>query len=255
MAGRRGYDDPCGIARALDVVGDRWALLVVRELVFGPKRFGDLTRGLPGMSPNVLSQRLRELEQAGIVRWRRLGPPVGTGVYELTTRGQELEDVLLALARWGSREPLPAGGDLSVDALVLALKTTFDPAAAGDLDARYELAFGDDRFHAEIVSGRFWIARGPAGRADALLDVSAPVLRDVMFAGRPIADAVESGDLRLTGDVRAAERLVACFPRPATPSTTPPPTTPRVTPQATLAATPPMTPPENLPAAPPASAG
>src|ERR1700754_799231 len=121
----RKYDDPCGIARGLDAVGERWALLVVRELLFGPKRFTDLHNGLPTASQNVLSQRLRELEQAGGVRRRRLGPPAATWVYELTERGRDLEPVLFQLARWGSRGPLTSGNELSVDALMFALKTSF----------------------------------------------------------------------------------------------------------------------------------
>src|SRR6266702_797200 len=96
---RRSYGDSCGVARALDVVGERWALLVVRELLFGPKRYADLSRGLPGMSQNVLSQRLRELEQEGIMRRRKLGPPASIRVYELTERGQDLEPVLCAYTR------------------------------------------------------------------------------------------------------------------------------------------------------------
>src|SRR3981081_3601576 len=126
MPARRTYDDPCGVARTLDVVGERWALLVIRELLFGPKRFADLSRGLPNMSQNVLSQRLRELEHAGIVRHYRLGPPASTRVDELTDSGDQLEPVLLAMARWGSRQPLESAAELSVAALVLALKTTFD---------------------------------------------------------------------------------------------------------------------------------
>ena len=100
---RRSYDDPCGIARALDLVGERWALLVVRELLLGPKRYTDLARGLPGSSPTVLSQRLRDLEAAGLVDHAPAGPPVGGHLYALTPRGRDLEDVLLALGRWGSR--------------------------------------------------------------------------------------------------------------------------------------------------------
>jgi DNA-binding HxlR family transcriptional regulator len=109
MGSRRTYGDRCGIARALDVVGERWALLVVRELLLGPKRFTDLRAGLPGLSPDVLSQRLRELEQAGLVRRRKLAPPAGSRVYELTERGLAIEPILLELGRWGSQIPLPEG--------------------------------------------------------------------------------------------------------------------------------------------------
>ena len=107
MAKKRTYGDRCGIARALDVVGERWALLVVRELLLGPKRFTDLRAGLPGLSPDVLSQRLRELEQAGLVRRRKLAPPAGSRVYELTERGLALEPILLELGRWGSQRRSP----------------------------------------------------------------------------------------------------------------------------------------------------
>lgn len=215
MQSRRSYDDPCGVARALDVVGERWALLVVRELLLGPKRFSALSGGLPGMSQNVLSQRLRELQDAGIVRRRTFGPPASSQGYELTERGRELEPVLLALARWGSRIPVGSAAELSIDALVLALQTTFDSDAAGALRARLELRIGDDCFRAEIGSGRFHISRGSAGDADAILAADATTFRALVFGGRTIADAVGSGDLRLDGDRRVAAQFAGCFPRPA----------------------------------------
>lgn len=219
--GRRTYDDPCGVARALDLVGERWALLVVRELLLGPKRFADLSRGMPGMSQNVLSQRLRELEQTGIARRRKLGPPTSTSVYELTERGYALEPVLLALGEWGSRAPLDSTAELSLDALILALKTTFDPRAAAGLHARYELRLGDDRFHAEVEDGRFHIARGGAHQPDATFETDGATLRAVVFGGRSIAAAVRSGELHLEGDRELAERFAVCFPRPSTTHITP----------------------------------
>src|SRR3954453_9039810 len=131
MAEKRSYGDSCGIARALDLVGERWALLVVRELVLGPKRFTDLREGLVHLSPDVLSQRLRELESAGIVRRRKLPPPAAARVYELTEWGRGVGPVLVALGRWGSRSSLPPEPPaLGVDAVAVALKTMFDPAAA-----------------------------------------------------------------------------------------------------------------------------
>src|SRR5215213_11249135 len=105
MATTRTYGDGCAIARALDLVGDRWALLVVRELLLGPKRYTDLRRGLPNASPNVLAQRLGELERAGVLRRRKLPPPAGSRVYELTEWGMELEPVVVSLGRWGARSP------------------------------------------------------------------------------------------------------------------------------------------------------
>src|ERR687895_1821390 len=117
---RRTYDDACAAAHALDLVGERWALMVVRELVLGPKRFTDLRTGLPQASPNVLAQRLKELEEVGVVRKRRLPPPAASQVYELTDWGRELESVLIALGRWGARAPLdPECVGMSVDSHVV----------------------------------------------------------------------------------------------------------------------------------------
>src|SRR3954454_6843957 len=135
MGSKGSYGDRCCRARALDVVGERWAFLVVRELLLGPKRFTDLRAGLPHLGPDMLSQRLRDLEAAGLVRRGTLSAAAGTRVYELTPRGQELEPVVLALGAWGSRAPFPDGdARLGVDSAVLALKTLFDPGAAGSRD-------------------------------------------------------------------------------------------------------------------------
>jgi len=208
----RKYDDPCGIARGLNAVGERWALLLVRELVFGPKRFTDLHHGLPTASQNVLSQRLRELEESGVVRRRRLGPPTATWVYELTAWGRDLEPALFHLARWGSRGPLASGNELSADALMFALKTSFAPETAED--GTYEIRLGDDRFRAEITDGRLDLTRGTAERPDAVLDTDAGTLRSLVFGGRDLAGAIEDGALKVEGDERAAARFVAIFPRP-----------------------------------------
>lgn len=213
-AARYSYDDPCGVARALDAVGERWALLVVRELLLGPKRFTDLATGLPGVSQNVLSQRLRELEESGVVHRHRLGPPAGARVYELTDRGVALEPVVLALGRWGSRAPLTSTAPLGVDALVVALRTMFDPTIADDLQASYALDLRTDRFHAEIDPGRFRIARGDPPDPDARLGADAGTLRALVFGGGDIDEAMDRGDLVLAGDRAAAQRFLRCFPRP-----------------------------------------
>src|SRR3954449_819383 len=144
MPAKRTYGDRCGIARALDLVGERWALLVVRELLLGPKRFTDLRAGLPHVSPNVLSQRLRELEEAGIVRRRKLPPPAGVSVYELTEWGEELEPIVTRLGAWGARSPFPPDTEeIGADSIVLALRSLFDPEAAGSMVATYELRLGE----------------------------------------------------------------------------------------------------------------
>src|SRR4051794_15684524 len=122
---QRSYEDACGAALAMDAIGERWALLIVRELIFGPKRFRDLRAGLPKASQNVLSQRLRELEASGIVRHLQSGPPVSAPVYELTDRGRQLEPILLALSRWGAHEEAPSDTPMSTDAFMLLLKALY----------------------------------------------------------------------------------------------------------------------------------
>src|SRR4051794_24117481 len=147
MTGKRTYGDGCGIAHGLDLIGERWALLVVRELLLGPKRFTDLRDGLPNASPNVLSQRVRELEQAGIVARRKLPPPAASSVYELTRWGRELKPIALSLGTWALRSPsFPSDAPVGTDSVILALATFFDPAAAGDLSAGYELRLGEQVF-------------------------------------------------------------------------------------------------------------
>jgi DNA-binding HxlR family transcriptional regulator len=212
----RTYGDRCGVARALDAVGERWALLVVRELLLGPKRFTDLHRGLGAVSQNVLSQRLRELERTGIVRRRRLGPPAGSAVYELTEQGAELETVLIALGRWGRHRPVTTEAPLSVDALMLALRTTFDPDAAGDLEASVDVRLGDDRFEVAVADGVFSVARQSAEGADATVETDVQTIRDLAFGGARVEDVTASGALRLEGDGAAFGRLIEAFSAPAT---------------------------------------
>ena len=161
MARTRTIEDGCGIAHSQELLGQRWALLVIRELLLGPKRFTDLRAGIPDISPNVLGQRLRELEGSGIVRRRKLPPPAATQVYELTEWGRQLEPAVLALGRWASHSAsFPLGAPMGPDSLVLALKTTFDPAKADGLDASFELVLGDVPFNI-AVKGEL---RGGAGR-------------------------------------------------------------------------------------------
>ena len=185
MAGLRSYQDPCGIARALDVVGERWALLIVRELVFGPKRFTDLREGLGGASRNVLAQRLRELEDGGVVRRSRTGAPT----YELTDRGQELHPILLQLGRWGAKSTVRPAGRLSVDALMVALESTFSPRAAGNLNMTCELRLGEARFTVAVHEGTISIARGAGRQPDVIIEGEANTLRAVVFGDRRLGDA------------------------------------------------------------------
>jgi DNA-binding HxlR family transcriptional regulator len=200
----RTYGDRCGIARALDAVGERWALLVVRELMLGPKRFTDLRAGLPHIGPDVLSQRLRDLEAAGVVERGTLPPPAASQVYELTARGRELEPVILGLGRWGSGLPFPDGdAELGPDAAMLALKTMFAPPER--LTATYDVRLGDDRYDVRVDGDRLDIRRGVPDRADATITTEPCTLAAVLWHGRPTAD------LRVEGDRAAVTRFLDLF--------------------------------------------
>ena len=199
----------------MDLVGERWALLVVRELLLGPKRFTDLRAGLPHASPNVLSERLRGLEAAGIVRRRRLPPPAASKIYELTAWGEELEPVIIRLGRWGARSPSkPADAPLGVDSLILSLRTMFDGGAAGDLEATYELIMGEDRFAVEVSDGDFEVERGSAERPDAIVEADSNTLAGLIYGGLSLSEALRSGEVKIEGDEEAVERFLELFPLP-----------------------------------------
>jgi DNA-binding HxlR family transcriptional regulator len=215
MVTMRTYGDGCGIAHALDLIGERWALLVVRELLLGPKRFTDLRDGLPKASPNVLSQRLRELEQAGIVQRRKLPPPAGAWIYELTDWGRDLKPIVISLGTWALRsQSFPEDAPVGTDSIILALGTFFDPEAAGDLTARYEIRLGEQAFTIRIADGAIDVARGPADDADAVVESDATTLSALIWQGRDLADALAAGDVTVEGDERAVTRFLTLFPRP-----------------------------------------
>ncbi|WP_344616824.1 winged helix-turn-helix transcriptional regulator [Dactylosporangium salmoneum] len=211
----RTYDDPCGLARALSLVGERWAMLVIRELLLGPKRFSQLRKGLPGASQSMLTGRLVELEEHGLLRRRYLGPPANAWVYELTDQARELEPAVVALARWGSRTPRPTGSaELSVDALALAMRTTFDHAAAGALRTRFGLVLDGDELSVAIEDGAITIARGPAAAPEVTFETTAATWRELIFAGGSLSAAERSDRIAVRGNRALAGRLVALFPRP-----------------------------------------
>jgi DNA-binding HxlR family transcriptional regulator len=215
MATRRTYGDGCAIAHGLDLVGERWALLVVRELLLGPKRFTDLKKGLPNASPNVISERLRELERAGVVERDKLPPPAGSRVYKLTDWGRGLEDTVVSLGRWAARSPSqPREGPIGADSLALALRARFDPGAAKGLRARYELRLGEDRFRVEVSDDQLELARGGVDHPDATIDSDPGTLAAVLWNERPLGDAQRAGDIKVDGDQAAVERLVRLFPLP-----------------------------------------
>lgn len=215
MTLRRTYEDACAAAHGLDLVGERWALLVVRELILGPKRFTGLRAGLPGISPNVLTQRLEELEEAGVLRRRKLPPPAAAWVYELTPWGRELEPVIVALGRWAARSTKRLqDAPISVDALALSFRTMFDGSLAEDRDATIELRIREERFTARLRDGAMELTRGEAPDAGARLEADPATLAEVVYGGRKFAEAVKAGDLKVEGDKALAKRFVGLFPLP-----------------------------------------
>ncbi|HEX2764260.1 MAG TPA: winged helix-turn-helix transcriptional regulator [Allosphingosinicella sp.] len=212
---KRRYDDACGTAHALDLIGERWALLVMRELMLGPKRFGDLRSDLPGISANVLTQRLEGLEAAGLIVRRRLPPPASAQVYELTPWGHEAEPIVQSLGRWAARSPahdptLP----ISATSLMLSFRTMFDAGRAGDFRARIGFRLGAETFLAHIENGRLHVARGATEGVDVLFAGSPLGVAAAVYGGQPLAALEEAGMLRVEGDPSVAVRFASLFPLP-----------------------------------------
>jgi DNA-binding HxlR family transcriptional regulator len=207
MPTRRSYKDRCPIARALDAVGERWALLVVRELLFGPQRFSDLRRALPGASTNMLTDRLRELESKGIVRRRELPPPAASSVYELTGRGRELEPVLGALGVWGAAEPAPDEGSLSAAAVLMFLRDSLrgDAAVA---PVTVELQLGDRIWTLVAGNGAARIEPGATETATAAIRTDPETLNALVLEPRGLAAALAGAGAEAQGDLEALRLLL-----------------------------------------------
>jgi DNA-binding HxlR family transcriptional regulator len=203
------YGQYCGVARALELVGERWALLIVRDLLVGPKRYTDLRAGLPKIPTNVLATRLKELEQAGLVERRILPRPSGAIVYELTAYGADLEDVVLALGRWGARSlgELRPDDIITPDILVMALRSTFQPSR---LKAKYELHFGDIIISAIVDGDDLTVEVGPLEGA-VVLEAFAPIA-PLLTGAVDGAAALKSGLLKTTGTAKDVDRFAAAFP-------------------------------------------
>ena len=216
MGSKRTYGDACGIARALDVLGERWALMTVRELLLGPKRFTDLRAGLPHLSADVLAQRLRDLEAAGVVSRRTIPPPAAAKVYELTASGRALEPALVELGRWGGTYGPPPRSEcgMSLDSHILSLQTLFDPELAGDFEATVQLRIDDQHFRAVISDGALEVERGQTSVPDAAISTDPGTLIDVLHGHVDLDDAVAAGDLEITGDEKVASRFLSLAPLP-----------------------------------------
>jgi DNA-binding HxlR family transcriptional regulator len=217
MVGRRKYDEGCAVSHALDLIGERWALQVVRELLLGPKRFTDLRAGIPGASPDMLASRLRELRDAGIVFQHRLPPPAASQVYELTAWGAELEPVVTHLGRWGSRSPsMPRSAHSSIDSLLLSLRSLFDPEAAQGLSATVSIRVEGRSFHVRITDGEFHLSGGEPDHPTATLDTTRQTLAELLYGAHSLDDARHGGEATITGSPEVIARFLKLFPLPET---------------------------------------
>jgi DNA-binding HxlR family transcriptional regulator len=207
------YDQYCPIAHAVGMLGERWTLLVVRELIYGPKRYTDLVEGLPGIGTNVLAARLRDLEACGIVEKRKLPPPAASTVYELTEYGRGLEEAVYALARWGIRTLGPPGPDDELEAEwgIHAFPALLNPEAARGLTETYVLRIGDDVFTTRLEDGELTASVGEAEDADLVLEVDMETFFGLAGGDLSPADAVEQGLANVEGDLETLERCFTVF--------------------------------------------
>ncbi|HEY3344300.1 MAG TPA: helix-turn-helix domain-containing protein, partial [Anaerolineaceae bacterium] len=182
----RCYNQFCALAYALDAIGERWTLLIVRELLTGPRRFKDLIDGLPGISTNLLSERLKSLVKQGIIDRRVLPPPAGSAVYELTPLGRGLENAVVELGRWGSRlmPPEIEGASLpSIGTVGLAIKSFFRPELAKEIDETIQIEIGCEVLQVRIDRGKLSIDQGITKIPDVVFRTEmAPFLS--LFAGQ-----------------------------------------------------------------------
>jgi DNA-binding HxlR family transcriptional regulator len=214
----RSYGKYCGLAHALELVGERWALVLVSDLLRGPKRFSDLQRGQPRIPSNVLSSRLKELEEAGVIRRQVLPRPASGVGYELTEYGRDLEDIVLRLGLWGARsmaEPRP-DDVVTADTLLLALRGTFRPDSARGLRAGYELRIGDVVVHARVDDGTLSVDEGSLDDADLVLETDHS-LHPLLTGELAPREAIKSGRVRVTGKRELLDRFVDAFHIPPLP--------------------------------------
>jgi DNA-binding HxlR family transcriptional regulator len=213
VTSRRSYDQYCAVARGLDVIGERWTLLLVRDLLLGPKRYKELLAGLPGMGTNLLAARLRELEEYGIVERVVLPPPAGSTVYQLTEVGKGLEPVVFAIGRWGIHylgKPRRAD-NLVPTAYFLAIRARLRPEAAAGVHERWEFRIGYRVFQVEVADGTCRTIEGRFGEPDTVFRMDGPTLHGLLFNELSPAPALSSGRVQATGDPKALERFIRIF--------------------------------------------
>ncbi|KAB2339614.1 winged helix-turn-helix transcriptional regulator [Actinomadura rudentiformis] len=214
---QRTYNQYCATARTLDIVGERWTLLLIRELMTGPRRFGDLQNSLRGLGTGLLSARLKHLEREGLARKITLPPPARTPAYALTDAGEELAPAVLALATWGMKWAMGERREGEVfhpGWAVLGLRTCFVAEAAAGLRVVYEFRVGDEVFYADIDDGTIETAHGPAQRPDLVIETDDATFLEVFTRGRGLADAIKNGEVAVTGDREALGKLRVLFKWP-----------------------------------------
>jgi DNA-binding HxlR family transcriptional regulator/putative sterol carrier protein len=218
VMGKRTYGQFESLARALDLVGERWTLLLIRELMLGPRRYKDLLDGLPGIGTNLLAKRLQDLEAAGLVRKRQMPPPSGAVVYELTDRGIKLEPALLELARWGMETmDSPAAEDVLRPGWgVLAMRSTFNAQAAAGVREIYEFRIDDDTFQLKVEDGTLQTYQGAVGQPDLVISTDVETLMAMGARQISPAEAAAQGKAVIQGSEEAGLRCVEIFgfPRP-----------------------------------------
>ena len=214
----RGYGQFCGLARALDLVGGRWALLVVRDLLTGPKRFGELQEGLQGIPTNVLTSRLRELEEAGIVERRVRSHPGGGVDYALTEYGLELEEPVLRLGFWGAKAlGSPEEGDvISVDSLALALRGAFRSEKARGPQRLYEIRVDGKPLRIVVKGSSVTVPASSPEEPDVVVEAAPGDMSKLLTGELDVDSAIGSARVRVDGDRDEARRLFEMFRFPST---------------------------------------
>jgi DNA-binding HxlR family transcriptional regulator/putative sterol carrier protein len=209
----RCYDQYCPVAHSLDLVGERWALLVVRELLKGPQRYTDLLAGLPGIGTNILAARLRALEEGGVVCKTKLPPPAASTVYELTPYGEELEEVVYALGRWGARTlgPPAEGATIAPGWLQNALRATFEEQAARGVEGAYELRVDDEVAAITIAEGRLRVEPTSPESVDLTIETDASTLFRLVSRELDPAEALADGAVRLSGENKGGAEALETF--------------------------------------------
>lgn len=206
---KRRYDDACGLAHALELVGERWAMLVLRELAYGPRRFSELRADLQGISANVLTQRLTELEARGLVRKVKLPPPASVQVYQATDWGLEAVPVIASLGRWAARSPAhDPHQPMSHVSLIMSLQTLLSPALADGVRARIGFRLGEANYVTTLHDGRLDVERCEVSDCDVVFAGTASEVAAVIHGGAPFET------IRVEGDMELARRFITLFPLP-----------------------------------------